>query len=66
MRAGGGDGNVLKRSLFSPVYQQELNNDEQAVAVYLDSDETLKWWHRNVRCTPISYLRFLRKKTYPE
>ncbi|MEJ2031103.1 MAG: type III restriction endonuclease subunit R, partial [Maritimibacter sp.] len=35
-------------SLFSPVFRSELNGEEQNVAVHLDGDGTVKWWHRNV------------------
>ena len=41
-------GGALERSLFAPVYERELNRDEREVAVYLDGEETLTWWHRNV------------------
>lgn len=44
----GADGGALNRSLFSPVFRNELNGDEQNVAVHLDGDGTVKWWHRNV------------------
>ncbi|MFN3973037.1 MAG: DEAD/DEAH box helicase [Gemmobacter sp.] len=44
----GGDGGALTRSLFSPVFRNELNGQEQNVAVHLDGDATVKWWHRNV------------------
>jgi type III restriction enzyme len=44
----GSDGGALNRSLFSPVFRNELNGQEQNVAVHLDGDATVKWWHRNV------------------
>ncbi|HMM07878.1 MAG TPA: DEAD/DEAH box helicase family protein [Paracoccus solventivorans] len=44
----GTDGGALNRSLFSPVFRNELNVQEQNVAVHLDGDATVKWWHRNV------------------
>ncbi len=44
----GADGGALGRSLFSPVFRNELNGEEQNVAVHLDGDGTVKWWHRNV------------------
>lgn len=44
----GGDGGALNSSLFSPVFRNELNGQEQNVAVHLDGDATVKWWHRNV------------------
>ncbi|UNK78822.1 DEAD/DEAH box helicase family protein [Sphingopyxis granuli] len=41
------DDGVLERSLFLPVYASELNPDETKVAVYLDAESAIKWWHRN-------------------
>ena len=40
-------GGALERSLFLPVYASELNSDETKVAVYLDAEAVIKWWHRN-------------------
>ena len=40
-------GGPLGKSLFVPVYQQDLNTDEREVAVYLDAEQALSWWHRN-------------------
>ncbi|MET4126897.1 DEAD/DEAH box helicase family protein [Roseovarius sp. MBR-6] len=43
-----GTGGPMERSLFCPVFRNELNDEEQNVAVHLDGDSTVKWWHRNV------------------
>ena len=40
-------GGTLGRSLFLPVYASDLNKDEKQVAVYLDAEAVIKWWHRN-------------------
>ncbi len=40
-------GGPLERSLFLPIYQADLNDDERTFAVYLDKDAALRWWHRN-------------------
>lgn len=40
-------GGALERSLFLPVYASELNADETKVAIYLDAESAIKWWHRN-------------------
>ncbi|MGE4430769.1 MAG: DEAD/DEAH box helicase [Sphingobium sp.] len=40
-------GSALERSLFLPVYASDLNDDEKQVAVYLDAEAVIKWWHRN-------------------
>lgn len=62
----GKDGGPLKRSLFSPVFENELNSDEQGVAVYLDGDEALKWWHRNVARHQYGLQGWRRAKVYPD
>ena len=43
----GKTGQALERSLFIPVYAQDLNSEEQNVAVYLDAEAVIRWWHRN-------------------
>jgi type III restriction enzyme len=40
-------GGPLQRSLFAPIYKQELNALEREVAVYLGAEKSLGWWHRN-------------------
>lgn len=59
-------GTPLEKSLFTPVYQGELNNDEQAVAVHLDEAETLKWWHRNAARSQYGLQGWKRGKVYPD
>lgn len=61
-RAGG----PLEKSLFSPVYEDEMNSDEQDVAVYLDGEKTLAWWHRNVARTQYGIQGWKRAKIYPD
>ncbi|ORE90873.1 DEAD/DEAH box helicase family protein [Aurantimonas sp. 22II-16-19i] len=60
------DGSPLQLSLFSPVYEDELNKDEQAVAVYLDEAKTLKWWHRNVAARQYGIPGWRRGRIYPD
>ncbi len=61
-RAGG----PLERSLFSPIYENELNGDERDVAVYLDGEKTLTWWHRNVARTQYGIQGWKKAKIYPD
>lgn len=61
-RAGG----PLEKSLFSPVYESELNGDEREVAVYLDGEKTLLWWHRNVARTQYGIQGWRKAKIYPD
>lgn len=60
------DGSPLEQSLFTPVYENELNNDERDVAVYLDKDEALTWWHRNVARSQYSLQGWQRARVYPD
>lgn len=61
-RAGG----PLEKSLFAPVYENELNGDERDVAVYLDGEKTLTWWHRNVARTQYGIQGWKKAKFYPD
>jgi type III restriction enzyme len=62
----GKSGGPLERSLFSPVYENEFNNDEREVAVYLDGEKALLWWHRNVARTQYGLQGWRRAKIYPD
>ena len=59
-------GGPLQRSLFEPVYRSELNQDEQDVAVYLDGDAAVTWWHRNVARTQYGIQGWRKQKIYPD
>jgi type III restriction enzyme len=59
-------GGPLERSLFSPIYESELNSDGRDVAVYLDGDEALTWWHRNVARTQYGIQGWKKSKIYPD
>lgn len=61
-RAGG----PLEKSLFSPIYENELNGDERDVAVYLDGEKALTWWHRNVARTQYGIQGWKKAKIYPD
>ncbi len=60
------DGTPLDKSLFAPAYEAELNGDEQDVAVYLDADEALVWWHRNVARAQYGLQGWKRSRIYPD
>lgn len=60
------DGTPLDKSLFAPVYEAELNSEEQGVAVYLDADEALVWWHRNVARAQYGLQGWKRARIYPD
>ncbi|MEX4006756.1 DEAD/DEAH box helicase [Neoaquamicrobium sediminum] len=62
----GKDGGPLEKSLFSPVYENELNKDERAVAVHLDAEEALAWWHRNAARAHYGLQGWRRAMIYPD
>jgi type III restriction enzyme len=62
----GKDGGPLRRSLFAPVYKNDLNRQEREVAVYLDAKKSLKWWHRNVARSEYAVLGWRRERIYPD
>ena len=59
-------GGALEKSLFAPVYANELNSDERDVAVYLDSEKALSWWHRNVARAQYGLQGWRKAKIYPD
>ena len=59
-------GGPLEKSLFAPVYEAELNNDERDVAVYLDGEAALSWWHRNVARNQYGIQGWKKAKIYPD
>ena len=61
-----GNGGPLQKSLFAPVYESEFNSDEREVAVYLDGEEALTWWHRNVARTQYGIQGWKKGKIYPD
>ena len=58
-------GGPLEKSLFVPVYQQDLNSDEREVAVYLDGEKALTWWHRNASRSQYGIQGWQDRKIYP-
>ena len=62
----GKTGAALERSLFVPVYESEFNSGEREVAIYLDGEEALSWWHRNVARTQYGIQGWKRGKIYPD
>ncbi len=62
----GRNGGPLERSLFAPVYEAEFNGDERDVAVHLDGEGAVKWWHRNVARSQYAVQGWRRAKIYPD
>ena len=59
-------GGALGKSLFVPVYQQDLNRDEREVAVYLDGEQALSWWHRNVARAQYGVQGWQSRRIHPD
>lgn len=62
----GSDGAPVKKSLFSPFYEGELNNEETGVAVMLDGNAAIQWWHRNVARLQYGVQGWKRGRIYPD
>ena len=63
----GKDGGTLTKSLFSPIYKGDFSSqDERDIAVYLDGERALRWWHRNVARSHYSLQGWRREKVYPD
>ena len=62
------DDNPLEKSLFAPIYEADFSStEEREVAVYLDGDAALTWWHRNVAKAGQYAVQGWRKdKVYPD
>jgi type III restriction enzyme len=56
----------ISSSLFETVYQDDLNQEERNVALFLDSDNTIQWWHRNVARRQYGIQGWRRNKMYPD
>ena len=63
----GGDGQALRKSLFAPIYRGDFSSqDERDIAVYLDGEKALTWWHRNVARSHYALSGWRREKIYPD
>ena len=60
------NGGPLERSLFSPIYQADLNGEERNVAGHLDGAATVDWWHRNVAKSQYGLQGWRRSRIYPD
>lgn len=60
------DGQIVQQNLFAPAYRDDFNNYEQQVACYLDSEEAVRWWHRNVAKRQYGVQGWRKPKIYPD
>ena len=56
----------IQRSLFAPVYESDMNAAEREVAVYLDGEAALVWWHRNVARAQYGLQGWRKARIYPD
>lgn len=60
-------GTLTEKSIFSPVYDADFNNDEREFACYADELKALKWWHRNVaKAGQYSLQGWRKNRVYPD
>lgn len=58
---------AVEKSLFSPIYRGDFSSqDERDIAVYLDAEKALTWWHRNVARSHYAISGWRRNKVYPD
>ena len=61
------NGLPLAKSLFTPVYEDDMDNsDERQFACYLDDITALRWWHRNVARTSYGLQGWKKHLVYPD
>ena len=61
------DGTAVDKSLFDPFFEHMLDNDfERDFACYLDGQQALRWWHRNVARTGYALQGWRRNRVYPD
>jgi len=60
------DGTSLQKSLFDQYFEEEFNETEKQVAVYLDEQEKLLWWYRNISKQGYHIQGWRKNKIYPD
>lgn len=60
------DNTQIQRSLFDYVPEESINELEKSVAIYLDQQEKLLWWYRNMSKQDYHIQAWKRNKIYPD
>lgn len=60
------NGESMQLSLFEYDNEDEFNELEKTVAVYLDKQEKLLWWYRNISRSGYSIQGWKKNKVYPD
>lgn len=58
---------ALRRSLFEKNYEPDFNQEEKNIALYMDNEAMLHWWHRNAAARDHYHIQgWRRQKIYPD
>jgi type III restriction enzyme len=60
------DNTAIQRSLFDQVPEENINELEKSVAIYLDKQEKLLWWYRNMSKQDYHIQGWKKNKIYPD
>ncbi len=60
------DHSPIEKSLFDYVAEDSINETERAVALYLDNQEKLLWWYRNISRQDYFVQGWKKHKIYPD
>jgi type III restriction enzyme len=61
------DGQEMQRTLFEPALRAgDINEFEHRVAGWLDEQQAVRWWHRNVARTQFGLQGWKRDKVHPD
>ncbi len=60
------DNSMVQKSLFDHIFEDEFNETEQSVAIYLDKQEKLLWWYRNRARQDYHIQGWRKNKIYPD
>ena len=60
------DNTPIQKSLFDYVPEENINDLEKSVAIYLDEHEKLLWWYRNMSRQDYHIQGWKRNKIYPD
>jgi type III restriction enzyme len=61
-----GDHSEVQRCLFDYVPEEEFNEMEKSIAIYLDEQEKLLWWYRNLSRQDYYIQGWRKNKIYPD
>lgn len=60
------DNSEVQRSLFDYIPEEEFNEMEKSIAIYLDEQERLLWWYRNLSRQDYYIQGWRKNKIYPD